>query len=794
VTGTAKVTARAGSFDDAAVTAQLSVRNASVAELAREAGSSLAIAGTGSATLTLSGSIRRPEVDAAVDVQGVSAFDEKLDLIRAKVRYAPGTLDVSNGIASDGPSEARFSGSYRFPSGNWKTGEMSFDVTAQNLDMARIEQAVRSEHPLEGVLAGGARGTATIENGVFKLTAATADLTAPVITLEQRQLRAVTLTAETKGTELTARASGQLLESTIKADGAWQLTGDSPGKATISFSRLSIDSLHQLMMTGRPSADHPEEQPVEGFLEGRATITVALQKPQAFQAVVTLDPVQINPRASQTLKLGVKPEEVILKNSQPVVADVTSTGITVRSAKFTGNNTNISASGTIPFSAGGNANLALDGDINLAILQLVNRDLLAGGKATVQASIRGNLQDPSVNGRLDLDHASLFLSDVPYGVDDVGGRILFDSNMLPEYGRRNRATIDGKLTAQTLGGKVDVTGNVDFGASTLIYRLRAQAVQIRVRAPEDLSTTFDANLSLTGSSDASTLSGTVTVNRAVFNPRGDLGQLLAEISTSVPAPANPNDYLRGLHFDVHVRTGPNFQFDTSLTRDVEADAELTLRGTPLRPLLLGTVSVNQGQIQVLGTKYSIERGEIRFLNTVTIEPSFDMVLTTKLKGVVVTVTFSGTIQKPKMNFSSDPPLQTSEIFALLAVGRDPASASSQTAPGISTGGATDFVGAGGGLLGQAVNAQLSSRLQRFFGESHVKIDPTLTGVDNLPQARLTLEQQVSKDITVTFITNLNRTQEQLVRFQWDFNRNWSAILVRDPNGLLGLDFQYRKRF
>ena len=46
----------------------------------------------------------------------------------------------------------------------------------------------------------------------------------------------------------------------------------------------------------------------------------------------------------------------------------------------------------------------------------------------------------------------------------------------------------------------------------------------------------------------------------------------------------------------------------------------------------------------------------------------------------------------------------------------------------------------------------------------------------------------------TYITNLNRTQEQIVRIQWDMNRNWSAVAVRDSNGLFGIDFQYRKRF
>jgi len=76
----------------------------------------------------------------------------------------------------------------------------------------------------------------------------------------------------------------------------------------------------------------------------------------------------------------------------------------------------------------------------------------------------------------------------------------------------------------------------------------------------------------------------------------------------------------------------------------------------------------------------------------------------------------------------------------------------------------------------------------------VKIDPALTGIDNLPSARLTIEQQVSRDITLTYVTNLNRTQEQIVRLQWDLNRQWSAVAVRNSNGLFGVDIQFRKRF
>jgi len=226
---------------------------------------------------------------------------------------------------------------------------------------------------------------------------------------------------------------------------------------------------------------------------------------------------------------------------------------------------------------------------------------------------------------------------------------------------------------------------------------------------------------------------------------------------------------------------------------VEAEVDLRLRGSPVRPVLLGTISISQGEVQVFGTKYTINRGDIRFLNPVKIEPTVDMDLETKLRGVTVNVTLAGSPSNLKMNWSSDPPLQQSEIIALLTTGRDPSAPLNQTAPGVSGGGSTNFAAAGTGLVGQALNSQLNSRFTRFFGATRVKIDPTLIGVDNLPQARLTWEQQVSQNVTLTYITNLNRTQEQLIQFQWDLNRSWSLIVVRDPNGVLGGDVQFRKR-
>ena len=263
-----------------------------------------------------------------------------------------------------------------------------------------------------------------------------------------------------------------------------------------------------------------------------------------------------------------------------------------------------------------------------------------------------------------LNDASLYMNEVSTGLDHTNGSVVFD---------RRRATIENKLTAEINGG--DVAGAVSFGGflefgTVLTYRLQAETKQVRFRGVEDLSVTGEAKLALNGTSDASTLSGAVTLLRAAFTPHADLDQLLAAASRPSAAPTS-NDYLKGMQFDVQIQSSPDFELQTSLTRDVEADVELRLRGSPLRPVLLGTISVNQGEIQVFGNKYTIDRGDIRFLNPVKVEPTFDMVLETRAGGVTVNVSFSGNMDKFTTNFSSDPPLQRSEILALIAVGRDP---------------------------------------------------------------------------------------------------------------------------
>jgi translocation and assembly module TamB len=145
-----------------------------------------------------------------------------------------------------------------------------------------------------------------------------------------------------------------------------------------------------------------------------------------------------------------------------------------------------------------------------------------------------------------------------------------------------------------------------------------------------------------------------------------------------------------------------------------------------------------------------------------------------------------------MTYRSDPPLEFSDIVALLATGRtpdDPSVALRGNAPTPSF----EQLGAST-LIGQTLATPVAGRLQRFFGVTRVKIDPQLVGLNGNPGARLTVEQQITPDILFTYLTDVSNTSEQLIRAEWSFSPKWSSILTREENGYVGVDFQYKIRF
>jgi translocation and assembly module TamB len=765
------------------VSANISLKSADLQTLAAETEwKAPPASGLVSAAVRVSGSLESPLVTGAVSLENLCVYDEHFAQARADVTFSATAVELSHGEARQGAGRVTLSGVYNHPANDWKDGSLRFDVASAGVDLSQIRHVQDFENGFGGRLDLKASGGAKIVNGIVDLTSLNGELTVRNAAVDGRAYGNLNLTATTKLPLLTLAATATLDDVQLHGSGEWRMEGDYRGEAQVPIPRLSFATLHDLT----PGKHLRKDLPFDGFIEGEAIISGPLNQPSAMKADLTLSTVQLNASPNARPVAGVLIQDLVLRNAQPLHVVATTNSIDFGRASFIAKDTTLDASGRLILSSKNPWDLAIQGRINFSILQLFNPDLLGAGASIINVTVRGPLTEPQVEGRLELQQASLFLRDVPNGIDNANGLILFD---------RNRATVQN-LSGRSGGGDISFEAGsfVGFRGTALIYRLQAKARNVRYRSEDGISVTTDGSLALIGTSESSVLSGSVFLTRAAFNPRTDLGTLLA--STAVPVAATPNEYLRGVQLDVRVLTQRTLEVETSLTRNIQADADLRIRGTPDHPILLGHVTVNSGQIEFFGNKYSINRGEINFDNPAKIEPVINMDLSTQVRGITVDISFSGSLNKLNFSYRSDPPLEASDIVALLAVGRTPSTAGPLATSQSSTNINNSYLGLGSSsnsLLSQAI-APNSGRLQKFFGVSHIKIDPQLTDITIVPQARLTMEQQVSSDITLTYITNLAVTNQQIVRVQWDFSRKWSAVALRDENGAFSVDFQYRKRF
>jgi translocation and assembly module TamB len=249
-----------------------------------------------------------------------------------------------------------------------------------------------------------------------------------------------------------------------------------------------------------------------------------------------------------------------------------------------------------------------------------------------------------------------------------------------------------------------------------------------------------------------------------------------------------------MKLDVRVRTSTSTSVQAALAENLQISADLRVRGRASQPAVLGRVLITEGDLVFFGSKYTVSTGTISFYNPIRIEPVLNISLETEAKGVNVVLTVTGPIDNMKLSYVSDPPLQFQEIVGLLASGKTPTSdptllANQPSQP------QQNFQEMGeSAIVGKALADPVSSRLERVFGVSQLKIDPTFTSGSDLPQARLTLQQQVATNVTFTYVTALDDPNTQIIRVEWSLNPQWSAVANRDQNGLFSINFLYKKQF
>ena len=699
------------------------------------------------AQLQVDGPINSPVGSGWVQLNSGRIYGEPVNRVRAQGKMADKVISLSAISIANGAGAISGAGSYDLQSKRFQ-----MDASSAGIDIAKVESISRQNWGVNGKLTFNVHGTGTFDDPQLQ-----GDATLASLTIGGEQVGALNLSAHTVNHALVYDMTTRMDAAALNLHGQTVLKPDYQTQARIEFSQFNVDSILRLA--------HIRQLSGESALAGAITLEGPLAHTEQLRGEARL-------QDAEATVAGVH-----LKSVGELHATFANERIQLDPLHVTGEDTDLRGQGTLVLNGARQLDFAASGSVNLKLAQTIDPDITASGITTFQVEAHGPLKNPSLQGKIDIDSGAASFGDLPNGLSQLRGRLEFNQDRLEVR----------SLTAMSGGGPLNVSGYLSYQHG-LYADLSVTGKGVRIRYPEGISSLADGTLHLQGSQSNMLLSGDVLITRFSVSQDMDFAAFASQ-AKSVQGVVPSNSPTNHVRLDVRIHSSPQLNFQNAFAK-LAGDVDLRVRGTLATPSLLGKVSVTEGNAMIAGTRYDLQRGDITFTNPVRIEPLIDLSANARVSDYDITLALHGTPGKLSVSYRSDPPMPESDVVALLALGRtgsDQRLYTQQQEQALSNP-TTDA------LLGGALNATVSSRVQKLFGAGSVKVDPNYLGSFGNSTSRIIVEEQLGRNVTLTYATDVNTTGRQLLQADIAVNRHVSLQVARDEAGVFSMVIKATRRY
>ncbi len=740
-------------FDnDAAINATATINNASVPNLLALAGqSTLPVTGTLNVNATVGGTLGKLNGGGHLVITGGQVYGEPYKSLNADLTFAGQEAGASQFTFLIAGGQITGNGGY-----NLTTKHFHFQTQAAGIDLDHVQALKKSPLLLHGHLALNAQASGTVQSPVARAAIHLTNLAIANPAGGPSSTGQVDLTAHTEGGALLADMNARLNGASAVLHDKTSLSDDYVTQANLTLSNLDINPYLALFnVNGVQGSSN---------INGSINVSGPLTKPQQLSGDAELS------------KISISAQGATLGTDGTLKASLRNGVATLSPLHIVGTGTDLTAQGRAAlFGTNRRLNAKATGTLDLKVAHTFVPDIKSSGVVNLNFTARNTIEKPDLEGSVDFHDVNLAYGDFPNGVNHLNGSLVFDQGRLSV----------GNLRATSGGGDLIFGGFITYQQG--VYAdLSITGKQVRVRYPGGISTTFDTKIRVQGTLQNLLVSGGLLITRFSVSSGLDAASFS---SNGISPPPDPTAFANHIRLDVHVTSAPQLDINNSYAK-LAGDVDLFVRGTAEDPSVLGHISITEGDATFAGTHYVLQHGDIYFTNPVKIEPTIDLEASAHVEDYDVIIGLHGTADKLRPTFRSEPPLSEQDIFSLLALGRTQEEqaiySEQQSQAGVNS--------AADSILGGALNATLSSRINKLFGGGSVKIDPTFVSGTGNSTARITVQQQVSKNGTVMYATNVNSTAQQLIQGQYNLTKDVAIIAVRDESGVFSLELKLHRRY
>ena len=708
------------------------------ASLVSLTGQQVPISGTLAANVSMHGSQLNPAGQGTITLTSARVYNEPVDSLNVNLQGTGDELRTKLDVrAPAGNAQGDFT---VFPKQKGYDGQLQAAIRLENLKSltARNVQAT-------GTLNLNATGRGTLDDPQGQLTARI-----PQLQIQNETISDINLQADVRDHTADVRLDSLVRNASIHGQGRVGLTGNYDVDATLDTPRMSLQPVIAMYLPD-------QAMNVVGETELHAKVRGPLKDAAALNAAVTIPVLKVSYNA------------INLAAANPIEMDYSRGIFTVKRAEFRGTGTDLRLEGSIPVASNAPASLTAVGTVDLQIAQLVNSDIESSGQLRLNVTSTGTAANPNMQGQIDVVNANFAGGDLPLGLQNGNGRLRLTSD---------RIEIE-RFAGNVGGGTLTASGGVTYRPSVQ-FNVRTNATSIRMLYPDGVRERVDVNLTMSGSTEAAVLSGQVRLNELSFTPDFDAAELVGEFSSAVPAP--PSGLAQNIRLDIGVQSTNDLSLVSSKL-SLQGAANLQVRGTAANPVILGRMNLTGGDLIFRGNRYILQPSSVDFINPVRTEPIVNAVVDTKVQDYDIHMRFRGTVDQLSTTYTSDPSLPPADVINLLVFGKTVEAAEANPNPG--------NLGAES-LIASSVSSQVTSRVAKAAGISHLSVDPVLGSDSKDPGARITLQQRVTGNLFVTFAADVTGTQHQVIKLEYQATPRMSLSGVRDQNGGFAVDMRIRK--
>ncbi len=342
------------------------------------------------------------------------------------------------------------------------------------------------------------------------------------------------------------------------------------------------------------------------------------------------------------------------------------------------------------------------------------------GQLILDSRLSGNLKSPRLVGKAQLREASL-------KIESLRNEMKIENALVEMQGRKGFLR---NLEIKTDGGKGNFTG--EFDLSDLSYNFSGKMNNLQIE-PKAVSARVDGSLDVKGSGGKIDIGGNLKVQRARITIPEKPEKKIEEIKfvdqdepeEFVIEEKEETDFFKdNVAMDLSVNI-PRNAWVKGKGANVELRGDVKVDKKHSGPLIVtGNVNTVRGTYQIFGKLFRIEEGRVSFPGTPEIDPLLDITALYKVSNVDVFVNINGKVSQPKIELTSNPPMEETDIISYLVFG------TSSDKLGTGERSSLDQVAAGvaGGIAAR--------ELKNLVGEQFSLDVITIGGGENGPQIEL----------------------------------------------------------